>query len=608
MPRRKTFRAAGLALTAVLALASLAGGVASADVAVIDGKIQSFDGTNIAFTLFKPDGAGPESKVPVILMTHGWGGSRVTDPANGTVARLLGDGYAVLTWDQRGFGISGGEANVDSQEFEVRDVQALMTFVADQEGILTDDSESFETIQVEVECPEDTPEEEQPCFEEEVIRHPPVDPRMGMLGGSYAGGIQLMTAAADPRVDAIVPQIAWNDLPQSLKPNGVLKLGWDLLLYGSGAASAATGGLNDGETGIYSPYIHQSVVEGVALNDWSTATSDWFDAKSPARYINGATLPDGTAVPGISAPALIIQGTSDTLFPVNEGIANYEQILANGVDAKMIWFCGGHTLTPLGTSCAAGEGQGAHINARIDAWFARYLKGQDADTGPAIEYQVQDGRWFSLDELPDANIAASAASRVTHQVAPTSGQVTAGTSGGCRDKDGAGELGSTLWVREAAAYAQVCPYASSSWIKVGTYTGPPPDRCGEPGRPACDPTFEFLKPGDQIVGSTRVKLDVITLLPTPEAYLFLKLVSYHRESNTATVIDDQVMALRVPWPSTSQPTTIEVDMTAVAWEVQEGHEIYIEVSPNSNDHASSRYPNSTSFTLQASVPVIQASA
>lgn len=615
MPRRRTFRAAGLALTAALTVASLAAGVATADVAVTSGKIQSFDGTNIAYTLFMPDGAGPENKVPVILMTHGWGGTGTRDPNNATVARLLGNGYAVLTWDQRGFGISGGEANVDSQEFEVRDVQALISFVADQPGILTDDAESIEIRQVEVPCPSPSPTpggepdpDPQPCFEEEIVRHPPVDPVMGMLGGSYAGGIQLMTASADHRVDAIVPQIAWNDLPQSLKPGGVLKLGWDVLLYGSGAATAATGGLAEGETGVYNPHIHQSLVEGVALNDWSTATYDWFAAKSPARYINGATLPDGRTVPGINAPALIIQGTSDTLFNLNEGIANYEQILANGVDAKMIWFCGGHTIAPLGSSCAAGEGQGAHINARIDAWFDHYLKGAGVDTGPAIEYQVQDGRWFSLSELPAANIRASASSRVTHQIVPTSGQVLAGTSGGCRDKDGVGALPSVAWVRETATYATVCPYASSVWVKVGTMTGPPPANCGQPGKPKCDPTFEFLKPGDQIVGAPKVTLDVMTLLPTPETTLFLKLVSYHRATNKATVIDDQVMAVRIPWPSTIQPTRVELDMAGVAWEVQPGHEIYIEVSPNSNDHASSRYPNSTSFALGASVPVIQASA
>ncbi len=40
----------------------------------------------------------------------------------------------------------------------------------------------------------------------------PGDPRIGMVGASYGGGIQLVAAATDPRIDAIVPTIAWNTL------------------------------------------------------------------------------------------------------------------------------------------------------------------------------------------------------------------------------------------------------------------------------------------------------------------------------------------------------------------------------------------------------------
>src|SRR5207253_1609111 len=178
-------------------------------------------------------------------LTHGWGGSRTTSASDGTVSFLLSNGYGVLTWDARGFGTSGGEANVDSQEYEVRDVQALIDRAAQDPAVLLDG---------------------------------PGDPRMGMYGGSYAGGIQLMTASADNRVDAIAPQIAWNNLPQSLKPNGVFKLGWDTLLYGAGLATAATAGLGAGQTGAYSPYIHQSFVEGNVLNDWTQSTFQWFDA------------------------------------------------------------------------------------------------------------------------------------------------------------------------------------------------------------------------------------------------------------------------------------------------------------------------------------------
>ena len=44
-----------------------------------------------------------------------------------------------------------------------------------------------------------------------------------MVGGSYGGGIQLVTAGIDPRVDVIVPGIAWNNLEDSLYPNQTFK-------------------------------------------------------------------------------------------------------------------------------------------------------------------------------------------------------------------------------------------------------------------------------------------------------------------------------------------------------------------------------------------------
>ena len=47
----------------------------------------------------------------------------------------------------------------------------------------------------------------------------PGDPRVGVTGGSYGGALSLMLAGTDPRIDAVVPLITWNDLEQSLFPN-----------------------------------------------------------------------------------------------------------------------------------------------------------------------------------------------------------------------------------------------------------------------------------------------------------------------------------------------------------------------------------------------------
>src|SRR5207249_1013463 len=95
-----------------------------------------------------------------------------------------------------------------------------------------------------------------------IAENAPGDPKVGMSGGSYAGGIQWITAATDPRVDAIAPEISWHNLLESLIPEGVVKDGWGLLLYGAGQTSVTNGLSPDNpagpQTGNYDPAIHQA--------------------------------------------------------------------------------------------------------------------------------------------------------------------------------------------------------------------------------------------------------------------------------------------------------------------------------------------------------------
>ena len=57
----------------------------------------------------------------------------------------------------------------------------------------------------------------------------------------------------------------------------------------------------------------------------------WFAARGP-----------GALVERIRIPTLLIQGTVDTLFTLDEATTNYRILRANKVPSKMIWFCGGH--------------------------------------------------------------------------------------------------------------------------------------------------------------------------------------------------------------------------------------------------------------------------
>ncbi len=167
-----------------------------------DWNVTSFDGTIIRahwFPVSLPAGA----RAPTVLMGPGWSLAGDTD-VQGTgilgalpIKDLRAAGYNVLTWDPRGFGKSGGNAEVDSPAFEGRDVSTLISWVATLPGVELD---------------------------------APGDPRMGMVGGSYGGGIQLVAAAIDCRVDAIVPTIAWHSLVTSLDKADTVKTGWSDIL------------------------------------------------------------------------------------------------------------------------------------------------------------------------------------------------------------------------------------------------------------------------------------------------------------------------------------------------------------------------------------------
>src|SRR3954463_6481978 len=103
-----------------------------------DVVIPSFDGAPLSASFFPAQGLAPRQRAPTILETHGWGAVRARDEDSATPAArgeggrapLRRAGFNVLTWDSRGFGESGGTVEVDSKDFEGRDVSALLDWLA----------------------------------------------------------------------------------------------------------------------------------------------------------------------------------------------------------------------------------------------------------------------------------------------------------------------------------------------------------------------------------------------------------------------------------------------------------------------------------------------
>lgn len=329
-------RAIGLAVLTIGLLSVAVDAHAGTAPTVSDGTVTSFDGTTIAYTVFEPSGASSSNQVPMILDSHGWGGSRRTT-IDSTVKAFTDAGYGVLSFDQRGFGQSGGEANVQDPDFEVKDVEAVIDRIA-----------TFDWVQLDG----------------------PGDPVLGAIGGSYGGGYQTMTALAEQqatghtRFNALAPQITWFDLNNSLAPDDVPRTEWLSVLFASGAQAVP-------------PYIQQGFVEGVATGSYPTDIKSAFASHSPRYFTDKGTRLD--------IPVLFRQGISDNLFNLNQGLANFASMLTPKAQAKsrLIGFNGGHALpsvVPLGNrqNSIARDRNGAFDPSNPTAAFA---EGPDACSG-----------------------------------------------------------------------------------------------------------------------------------------------------------------------------------------------------------------------------------
>lgn len=308
--------AAGLTLTPVAApaeVASRAGSVApSAGATVRHGCLDSVpepDTTapvEICYSLFKPAKASRKHRVPMIMHSHGWAGSRTQDPAE--FEKWLSRGYGVLSFDQRGFGESGGSAHVENPAFEGRDVAKLIRLIARQRWVRKD---------------------------------APGDPRMGAIGGSYGGGYQFLGAftslqrKGNPLFDALAPEITWFDLSESLAPEGVVRTEWALALSAAGAADLP-------------PEILLALGQGTATGEWPDGSIpgtpnlvEFFERNGPRWHVGQGRKLD--------IPVLFGQGTTDTLFNLQQGLANWKHALTRKARRRSIFvaYNGGHTLPAL---------------------------------------------------------------------------------------------------------------------------------------------------------------------------------------------------------------------------------------------------------------------
>ena len=325
--------------------------------------------------LYRPAGVDREHTAPAVLATNGFGGSKSDGSTDAIGKAFAARGYVGLVYSGLGFGSSGCLISLDDPRIDGAAASRLVDFLAGTRA--ADDGTKADFV----------------------TQDGKDDPRVGMIGGSYGGAVQLATAAVDHRVDALVPMITWNNLAYSLDPNnaagagpvpGAFKWQWTNGFYLIGESQPIT-----------LPNLDPSRINSLTCLHFVS------DACATIRTLNSGTYPAERTrqlldyahsvspvsyLRGVRTPTLLVQGQTDSLFNLNEATATYKTLKAQGTTTKMIWQSWGHSGGR--TDPASGElnlSQGnletSYVGKRILAWFDRYLHhDKKVRTGPAFAY------------------------------------------------------------------------------------------------------------------------------------------------------------------------------------------------------------------------------
>jgi ABC-2 type transport system ATP-binding protein len=550
------------------------------------GCIDSFDATPIVYDLYEPLDASPSHPVYSLLEEPGWGGGGpyssscpvATWQVKDDPPTYLAADFAFLTWDPRGFGESGGVAEVDDPNAEGRDVSQLIDHVlSGRPEIAVDEDPTSATFG---------------------------QPAVGMTGGSYGGGIQLAATPYDARIKAIVPQWAWNDLDYSLFPNGVLKQYWFEFLMAEGIGISAESHYATQEscdhiagvqaTPVYDQNLYRAWAQVTATGYADAQTLAWFHQRSLASYGSGpaARLPE--------VPTLLLQGVPDTLFNLNEAWANYQAIAAANPDlpVKLIGYCGGHagcqypSASPSGYAAKIPAAQFV-INQTIN-WFDVYLRHKPGATDdlPDVLLQDQTGRWHPLPAVPTASRPQPA----TFTDTPVSGSLVSA--------DVPTDANNPFTLEQYPASS------NSSAPNVLTI-----------------PLLTAPAHGNGILVAGEPHLDLNVTVQGSAANLFVKLIDQARNgvcspepcwSGATGVVDGQTSALRVDnldlangaadpaLPPSSQH--VSLDLGGVVYTLPPGDTLELQITTTTSQSAADRGAAVTTFDGTISLPTLSATS
>ena len=492
-------------------------------------------------TYYRPRAASAAHPAPAVLLAHGFGGTK--DSVASDAMDLADHGYAVLTWTAEGFGRSGGQVHVDSPDWEVTDARRLIDWLAARP---------------------------------EVTKDGPGDPRVAAVGGSYGGALALLLAGYDRRVDAIVPEITWNDLAGAFLPdaagagprNGVFKKAWAGLFFGDAAAPPVPQrppGAADPACGRCARDVCRAYLS-IATTGRATA-----DELALLRRSSPASVLDR-----ITAPTLLVQGQADSLFPLSEADASARGIAAAGTPVRVAWYTGGHD---------GGQGPQSdqdRLRFLTVQWLDHYLLRRGAEPGTGFTY-----------------------SRITGIDARTNGVVSLGYSVGAYPGL-AGQATTSVPVMGPAQPAANPPNGTPAALSsLPGVSGPLASLGGRAAREAPGQHADFLsqplRSTVDVVGAPSVQ--VLAASPTGEAVLFVKLYDVDPKSGP-TLPDGLVAPVHLSGlpASIADARPVTVTLPAIVHQFQSGHLLRVTVA--TSDQAFATPPAPTVYTVAVAPEVV----
>lgn len=330
------------------------------------------DGENIAFTVMEPMTVTEGITAPLILHSHGYAAARERTPNGITpdgalLSALHDEGFGFISLDERGNGESGGTIRILDPEFEGQDWLQVLDWA----------EENLSWLRYE------------DADDQEVTKDAAgANPVMGSVGGSYGGGYQHLVYALDPkhRLDALAPDVTWNDLRYSLFSGGVFKSMWAALLSGVGSAPPNS----------QDQQVVEALAEAMLTNSISEENLGLLYLHSFASHCAGEniyTAPDGLQ----PVDVLYSQSALDTLFNFTDAYRNYNCMSDLGGDVRIFVKSTGHGINSGDSSNECG---GLNVvDATVD-WYREKLLHQPA-TGRIPEFCFQLGATLGDSITPD---------------------------------------------------------------------------------------------------------------------------------------------------------------------------------------------------------------